>query len=159
VRAAVVIPTYNEEDNLPTLAERLLSLSPRSTWSVVDDGSPDGTGQLADEIASANDRFHAIHRTGKRGNAAASKEGLALCLDGGSDAVATMDADLSHDPSVLPRLISAVEAGRSCHRFSLRRCGEIVVDWGPFRRAVSRWQRVRTHDDRDVGPRLHERFR
>ena len=125
--------------NLPTLAEKLLAIVPAIEVLVVDDGSPDGTGAIADElVASSNGRFHVIHRTGKRGYSISSKEGMTWCLDHGFDAVATMDADLSHDPEVLPQLISAVEGGADLaigSRYTPG--GKIEVDWGPFRRAVS----------------------
>lgn len=138
MRVAVVVPTYNEAENLPRLAELLLALEPRVEVLCVDDGSPDGTGSIADEIARRDERFHVMHRTGKRGYSISSKEGMRWCLNQGFDLVCTMDADLSHDPAVVPQLIAAVEGGADLaigSRYTPG--GEIVVDWGPFRRAVS----------------------
>jgi dolichol-phosphate mannosyltransferase len=138
VRVAVAVPTYNEAGNLPTLAERLMALPIEVHLVVVDDASPDGTGRLADEIAAREPRVHVIHRSGPRGYSAASKEGLAWCLGEGYELVGTMDADLSHDPDVLPKLVAAVDAGADVaigSRYTPG--GELVVDWGPVRRAVS----------------------
>ena len=138
MRAAVMVPTYNEAQNLPRLAERLLALDPPIDVVVVDDGSPDGTGNIANEIAATNEHFHVIHRTGPRGYAAASKEGLRWGLDRGFDVVGTMDADLSHDPEVLPLLIATVGQGGDLAIGSRYISGgSLEVDWGPVRRAVS----------------------
>jgi len=139
VRLVVVVPTYNEAENLPRLAERLMALSPEVHLVVVDDGSPDGTGQIADALATSQPRIHVIHRTGPRGYSASSKDGLAWCLGEGFDLVATMDADLSHDPEVLPSLAAAVRNGADVAIGSrYTKGGRLEVDWGPVRRAVSR---------------------
>lgn len=138
MQIAVVVPTYNEAENLPRLAEELLALEPQVHVLCVDDGSPDGTGEIADGLVAANDRFHVIHRTGRRGYSISSKEGMAWCLERGYDLVCTMDADLSHDPQVLPRLVAEVEAGADLAIGSrYTQGGRIEVDWGPVRRAVS----------------------
>jgi dolichol-phosphate mannosyltransferase len=136
-RAVVMVPTYNEAENLPALAQRLLGLEPALDVLIVDDESPDGTGAIADEIAAREPRFRVLHRTGPRGYAAASREGLRLGLDGGYDLVCTMDADLSHDPADLPRLIAAAETADLAIGSRYVEGGELVVDWGPVRRAVS----------------------
>jgi dolichol-phosphate mannosyltransferase len=138
VRIAVVVPTYNESENLPRLAHELLSLEPQVEVVCVDDNSPDGTGAIADGIAAEQSRFHVIHRTGQRGYSISSKEGMEWCLSRGFDMVCTMDADLSHDPQVLPKLVAAVEDGADLaigSRYTTG--GRIEVDWGPVRRAVS----------------------
>jgi len=138
VRIAVVVPTYNEADNVPALAEALLGIEPQVEVVIVDDGSPDGTGDIADKIAAEEPRFHVIHRTGQRGYSISSKEGMEYCLANGFDLVCTMDADLSHDPAVLPRMVAAVEAGADLAIGSrYTEGGSIQVDWGPMRRAVS----------------------
>lgn len=138
MRIAVVVPTYNEAENLPKLADALLALEPAVEVVCVDDGSPDGTGALADELAQANPRFHVIHRTGQRGYSISSKEGMEWCLARGFDLVCTMDADLSHDPQVLPRLVAAAQAGADLAIGSRYTAGgRIEVDWGWVRRAVS----------------------
>ncbi|WP_295387195.1 polyprenol monophosphomannose synthase [uncultured Thiodictyon sp.] len=135
----VIVPTYNEADNLPVLAQRLLALDPPLAVLIVDDASPDGTGARADAIAAREPRLRVLHRTGPRGYAAACREGLRLALDGGYARICTMDADLSHDPAALPELIQAVAAGADLAIGSRYvEGGEILVDWGPVRRAVSR---------------------
>ena len=138
MRIAVVVPTYNEVENLPKLTQALLGLEPQVEIVCVDDNSPDGTGAVADGIAVEQPRFHVIHRTGQRGYSISSKEGMEWCLGRGFDLVCTMDADLSHDPQVLPRLVAAVEGGADLaigSRYTTG--GQIKVDWGPVRRAVS----------------------
>jgi len=137
-RVLVVVPTYNESENLTGLAERLLALDPPVDVLVVDDASPDGTGDLADRIAADEPRFRVLHRSGPRGYAAASREGLRRALDDGYELACTMDADLSHDPEVVPRLTAAVVAGADLAIGSRYvEGGELLVDWGPLRRAVS----------------------
>lgn len=139
-RWVVIAPTYNERENLAVLAERLLALEPPIHVLCVDDASPDGTGELADEIAAATTRFRVVHRTGPRGYARASMEGFRVAVEAGYDIVCTMDADLSHDPDVLPRLLERAEAGTSLvigSRYTPG--GKLSVGWGPARRAVSRW--------------------
>ena len=139
VRTIVVVPTYNEAENLPRLAELLLALEPKVEVLCVDDGSPDGTGDIADSIVAAQDRFHVIHRTGKRGYSVSSKEGMEWGLSRGFEIIGTMDADLSHDPQVLPLLIAAIDDGADLAIGSRYTAGgEILVDWGPIRRAVSK---------------------
>lgn len=138
-RAIVVVPTYNEAENVPVLVERLLDLEPPLDVLIVDDGSPDGTGSLADGIAAGQPRLHVLHRTGPRGYARASVDGLTWALEQGPDLVCTMDADLSHDPSSLPGLVAAIETGADLAIGSRYvPGGELVVDWGAARRAVSR---------------------
>lgn len=139
VRAVFLTPTYNEAENLPTLATRLLALEPPIDVLCVDDASPDGTGRIADEIAAAEPRFHVLHRTGPRGYARASRDGLAWCLANGYDLVGTLDADLSHDPDVIPQLLAAIAGGADLAVGSRYvPGGELVVDWGRFRQAVSK---------------------
>lgn len=137
--AIVMVPTYNEAGNLPELAARLLALDPPIDVLVVDDASPDGTGEMADGIAVNEPRLHVLHRTGKRGYARASVDGLTWALEHGFERICTMDADLSHDPDVLPRLLARIDEGADAAIGSRYvDGGEIVVDWGPMRRAVSR---------------------
>jgi dolichol-phosphate mannosyltransferase len=103
----VIVPTYNERDNLHTLAGGLLAI-PEVEVLVVDDGSPDGTGQLADQLASANPhRLSVLHRTGPRGLGLSYVDGMRHALARGAALIVQMDADLSHDPAALPRLFHA----------------------------------------------------
>lgn len=109
MRALVVLPTYNESQNLPRVAEGILAHD-FTALLVVDDGSPDGTGQLADELATTRwpGRIDVMHRTGPRGLGLAYVDGLRRALASGADAIVQMDADLSHDPKYLPDLAAAL---------------------------------------------------
>jgi len=99
----VVIPTYNEHENIEKLATEVLSKDNSIHILIVDDNSPDGTGELADRMAAADDRIHVLHRKGKLGLGSAYREGFRLAIDQGADYIVEMDADFSHDPAVLPR--------------------------------------------------------
>jgi dolichol-phosphate mannosyltransferase len=108
-RALVVIPTYNERTNIPQLVPAILLQDPRLEVLIVDDNSPDGTGQLADDLASADGRVHVLHRPAKAGLGKAYLAGFRWALDQGYDYVFEMDADFSHDPKFLPEFLRAVE--------------------------------------------------
>ncbi len=105
----VVIPTYNERDNLAPIVERLLAAVPTVHVLVVDDGSPDGTGEIADRIAAEDPRVQVMHRTSKDGLGAAYLAGFAQALDGPYGVIVEMDADGSHAPEDLPALLAALE--------------------------------------------------
>jgi dolichol-phosphate mannosyltransferase len=107
-RALVIIPTYNERDNIPKLVPLVLAQDPRLHVLVVDDNSPDGSGQLADELAAADPRVHAIHRNGKLGLGTAYVAGFRWALEQGFDYAFEMDADFSHDPRHLPEFLTAI---------------------------------------------------
>ncbi len=104
----VIVPTYNEIANLPDLATRLFAAEPRVDLLVVDDASPDGTGELADTMAAEDPRVSVLHRQGKDGLGAAYRAGFRWALDRGYDAVVEMDADGSHRPEQLHRLLDAL---------------------------------------------------
>jgi dolichol-phosphate mannosyltransferase len=104
----VVVPTYNEADNLLQIAERLHAAVPSAHLLVVDDGSPDGTGALADDLAARSDWANVLHRTEKAGLGAAYVAGFAWAKEHGYDVVVEMDADGSHAPEQLPRLLAAL---------------------------------------------------
>ncbi len=108
-RVLVVVPTYNERDNLEWLVGRIRSSVPWVDVLVVDDGSPDGTGDLGDRMAAADPQVTVLHRATKTGLGAAYLEGFAVALARGYDVVGEMDADGSHQPEQLPRLLSALE--------------------------------------------------
>lgn len=103
------MPTYNERDNLQPLVMRLLS-DPRFRVLIVDDNSPDGTGQVADRLQQKESRVAVLHRPGKFGLATAYQQGFALVLERGADAVIQMDADFSHDPALIPAMLKALAA-------------------------------------------------
>ena len=107
--ALVVIPTYNESMNLPTLVPEILRQDPRLEILVVDDNSPDGTGRMADEIAAANPRVHVLHRPGKQGLGTAYLAGFRWALERAYELVFEMDADFSHDPAHLKEFLKASE--------------------------------------------------
>jgi len=107
---AVIVPTYNERENLPLLLESLLDLADAVSIIVVDDRSPDGTGAIADEWASRCDRVQVVHRSGKLGLGTAYVAGFRRALAEGFSRIMTMDADFSHDPRFVPSLLSKSEA-------------------------------------------------
>ncbi|MGI8666211.1 MAG: polyprenol monophosphomannose synthase [Jatrophihabitans sp.] len=104
----MVIPTFNESDNLEPILQRLLRAVPDAHVLVVDDASPDGTGELADKLAAADERIDVLHRTGKAGLGSAYVAGFGRGLAAGYDVLVEMDADGSHAPEQLPRLLAAI---------------------------------------------------
>jgi dolichol-phosphate mannosyltransferase len=104
----VVVPTYNEADNVRPITDRLRAAVPEAHLLIADDNSPDGTGAIADELAGADDQVHVLHRPGKQGLGAAYVAGFGWALDRGYDVVVEMDADGSHAPEELPRLLNAL---------------------------------------------------
>jgi dolichol-phosphate mannosyltransferase len=108
-RCVVVIPTYNECENLPLLVPRVLERDPRIEILVVDDNSPDGTGKLADELADREPRVHVLHREHKQGLGPAYRAGIQRALELGADWVVQMDADFSHPPETLDVMLAEIE--------------------------------------------------
>jgi dolichol-phosphate mannosyltransferase len=108
-RGLVIIPTYNERENLPRIVPVILDQDPRLDILIVDDGSPDGTGQIADELAAGNSRVYVLHRGSKLGLGTAYLEGFRWGIARRYDAFFEMDADFSHDPSHLPAFLAAIE--------------------------------------------------
>jgi dolichol-phosphate mannosyltransferase len=106
MKALAVIPTYNERDNLEAIVSEVLSLGEQFNVLIVDDNSPDGTGELADELAAQSFRVHVIHRPEKQGLGTAYVTGFKYALQHGADYIIEMDADFSHDPHRLPGFIS-----------------------------------------------------
>ena len=106
-RVAVLIPTYNERENLPGLVRRVRAAVPAADVVVLDDNSPDGTGELADRLAGEDDRVTVLHRQGKEGLGAAYLAGFRWVLERDYDAVVEMDADGSHRPEHLPAMLGA----------------------------------------------------
>jgi dolichol-phosphate mannosyltransferase len=135
----VVLPTYDEAENLPTIAAAILEHVPGATLLVVDDGSPDGTGEIADGLAATDSRVKVRHRPGKAGLGRAYLDGFRVALDGGAQSLVQMDADWSHDPAVLPRLIAPITSGDADLVIGRRYVkGGRVLDWGIGRRVISR---------------------
>ena len=135
-RTLVVVPTYNERENLPKLVDRLFALSEAVEILVVDDGSPDGTGQWVSETAQGNNRLHLLSRTAKNGLGRAYVAGFQWALDHGYDLVVQMDADFSHSPEDVPKLISGIRETEADLAIGSRYVGGIrVINW-PLKRLV-----------------------
>ena len=136
-RTIVVLPTYDEAENLPRIVPQILDQAPEIEVLVVDDSSPDGTGKLADELAARFPRVHVLHRAKKQGLGAAYRAGLARALELGADRIIQMDADFSHPPDQIPTLLREIEThdvvtgSRYLH-------GITVVNW-PIERILISW--------------------
>ena len=136
-RTIVVLPTYDEAENLPLIVPQILEQSPDLEVLVVDDNSPDGTGKLADDLVAASSRVHVLHRANKQGLGAAYRAGIAHALLLGADQVIQMDADFSHPPDQIPVLLFEIEShdvvlgSRYLH-------GITVVNW-PIERILISW--------------------
>jgi dolichol-phosphate mannosyltransferase len=136
--AWLVLPTYNEAENVEPLVEAVRAkLPPGAQVLIVDDSSPDGTGEIADRIAARHENVEVLHRPHKEGLGPAYIAGFRAALAGGAGLVLEMDSDFSHDPAYLPRLLEA--AKRADVVLGSRYVeGGGVSDWGPVRRAISR---------------------
>jgi dolichol-phosphate mannosyltransferase len=137
-RLLVIIPTYDELENLPLILARVRATVPVADILVADDNSPDGTGDLADQIAAADDHVHVLHRAGKQGLGAAYLEGFSWGLARGYDVLVEMDADGSHPPEQLPDLLARIEAGADLVIGSRWVDGGSVVNWPKSREMISR---------------------
>jgi dolichol-phosphate mannosyltransferase len=134
----VILPTYNEAENLERIVGAVLEQLPESRRVlVVDDSSPDGTGEIADRLAEADESVAVLHRPRKEGLGPAYLAGFRIALDGGAERVVEMDADFSHDPTDLPRLVEATD-NADLAIGSRYVPGGGVTDWGPMRRFISR---------------------
>jgi len=134
---AVVIPTYNERDNLEPIVSRVRAAVPAADVLVVDDNSPDGTGEIADKLAASDASVHVLHRQGKSGLGAAYIAGFGWALENGYDVLVEMDADGSHDPLDLPRMLTALESADLVIG-SRYVPGGTVVNWPKSREVLSR---------------------
>jgi dolichol-phosphate mannosyltransferase len=134
----VILPTYDEAENLERIVGAVLEqLSPSGTVLVVDDNSPDGTGEIADRLAGSDGSVRVLHRARKEGLGPAYLAGFHLALDAGAERIVEMDADFSHDPAYLPRLIGAAE-NADLVIGSRYVPGGGVTEWGQVRRFISR---------------------
>lgn len=137
-RVLVVVPTYNELQNLPLIVARLRASVPSADVLVADDDSPDGTGDLADELAVDDSQLHVLHRPGKDGLGAAYLAGFAWGLSRGYDVLVEMDADGSHPPEQLPDLLERIAAGADLVLGSRYVQGGAVQNWPRSREVLSR---------------------
>ncbi|MGE0441877.1 MAG: polyprenol monophosphomannose synthase [Gemmatimonadales bacterium] len=135
-RYLVILPTYNESENLPQIVPTILEQDSRLEVLVVDDNSPDGTGQLADQLAGAFARVHVLHRTAKEGLGKAYLAGFRWGLEHGFDRLLEMDADFSHDPKFLPALIAAADSA-DLALGSRYKSGVNVINWPMSRLLLS----------------------
>lgn len=135
-RVVVCIPTYNERENLPRIVARVRTAVPAADVLVLDDNSPDGTGEIADSLAESDPQIHVLHRTGKQGLGAAYKAGFAWAIERGYDAVVEMDADGSHQPEQLPALLRAATNADLVVGSRWVKGGS-VVNWPAHRKLIS----------------------
>ncbi|HTZ44363.1 MAG TPA: polyprenol monophosphomannose synthase [Jatrophihabitans sp.] len=152
-RVLVIIPTYNEAENLPVILDRLFAAVPAAHALVVDDGSPDGTGDVADKLAAEDGRIEVLHRTGKAGLGTAYVAGFRLGLDAGYDVLVEMDADGSHAPEQLPRLLAGLRHADLVLGSRWVPGGE-VMNWPKSREALSRGANLYTR--LALGIELHD---
>ncbi len=143
MKSLIIVPTYNELENIRRLLPELMALGPDIRVLVVDDNSPDGTGKLADELAAANDRISVLHRPGKLGLGSAYVAGFKYAIQQDVDCVFEMDADFSHDPSMIPRFIEEIA---SCDVVIGSRyiSGINVVNWPMSRLLLSYFANIYT---------------
>jgi dolichol-phosphate mannosyltransferase len=139
MRAVVVVPTYNEQENIQPFLAAVRAAVPAADVLVVDDNSPDGTGALAEQSAAELGQVKVLHRPGKQGLGSAYRNGFQVALDEGYDVIVSMDVDFSHDPAVIVSLLAAVEAGADAVIGSRYVPGGATADWPVHRRLLSRW--------------------
>lgn len=138
MQITIIIPTYNEAENLPKLVSALFMLPLKISVLIVDDNSPDGTGRVAEELAAANPgRLAVLHRPGKQGLRSAYLEGFRMALQGGAEAIAQMDADFSHDPQTLVAMAERLSACDVVLGSRYVPGGSLDERWSPWRRALS----------------------
>ncbi len=136
MKTLIIIPTYNEYENLPSLLDTLFSYVSETDVLIVDDNSPDGTGQLADQIHATDPRVHVLHRAGKLGLGTAYVAGFKYAIDHAYDVAFEMDADFSHDPQYLPGFLTAIE-GADLVIGSRYIQGGDTPNWSFLRRCIS----------------------
>ena len=139
MRCVVVVPTFNERDNIVPFLEALRRSAPDADVLVVDDNSPDGTGDAAEQTAADLGQITVLHRPGKQGLGSAYRHGFTVALDEDYDVIVTMDVDFSHDPRVVPAMLGAIEAGADAVVGSRYVEGGGTENWPLHRRLLSRW--------------------
>lgn len=138
MKTLVIIPTYNESENITWITKAILENQPGVNILVADDNSPDGTGQIADELAAADERIFVLHREGKQGLGAAYRAGFAWGIERGYDVLVEMDADGSHRPEDLGKLLDSAATGAALTLGSRWVPGGSVVNWPKRREWLSR---------------------
>ncbi|MCS5734812.1 polyprenol monophosphomannose synthase [Herbiconiux daphne] len=137
-KTVVVIPTYNEIRSISAVTERVLRTVASADVLIVDDNSPDGTGDLADTMAESDPRIHVLHRSEKNGLGAAYAAGFRWALDRDFDYIVEMDADGSHQPEELPRLIALLDGGADMAIGTRWIPGGVIKNWPAYRKLISR---------------------
>lgn len=143
MRLLIIVPTYNERENIERLMRDILTEGPAYHILIVDDASPDGTGDIADRLASDDQRIHVLHRPGKQGLGTAYLDGFRYALSNGYERIVQMDADLSHRPADLPMLVAAADSADLVIG-SRNIPGGQIENWSILRRLVSRGGSVYT---------------
>ncbi len=139
MQVTVVVPTYNEAGNIVTVCERIRAALPSATVLIVDDGSPDGTADLARRVGERLGQVEVLQRAEKSGLGSAYRAGFAAAIAAGAAILVQLDADLSHDPETLPALVANVELGADLAIGSRYVPGGITENWPWRRRSLSRW--------------------
>ena len=140
MRIVVIIPTYNEAENLPKMVSALFALPLGINILIVDDNSPDGTGRIADDLAAMNpERVQVLHRTGKLGLSSAYLQAFHTLLYTDVDIIGQMDADFSHDPSALPEMVKRLETCDLVLGSRYIPGGSTDIHWPVWRKALSAW--------------------
>ncbi|MEP7113144.1 MAG: polyprenol monophosphomannose synthase [Ilumatobacteraceae bacterium] len=139
MRVTVVVPTYNEAGNIARLCREVRLAAPQADMLIVDDDSPDGTGDLAEDLGRTLGQIRVLRRSGKTGLGAAYRAGIRAAIEGGAEICVQMDADLSHDPAMLPALIGNAEYGADLAIGSRYVPGGLTENWPRRRRMLSRW--------------------
>lgn len=141
---AVVLPTYNESENIARLLTQLRNVLPDARLFVVDDNSPDGTGDIAERCAREMGGIEVLHRPGKQGLGSAYRQGFTHVIAQGVDVVVSMDVDFSHDPLAIPAMLAAIESGSDAVIGSRYVSGGGTKNWPLHRRLLSRWGNLYT---------------
>jgi dolichol-phosphate mannosyltransferase len=144
VLVAVVLPTYNESENIARLLTQLRNVLPDARLFVVDDNSPDGTGDIAERCAREMGGIEVLHRPGKQGLGSAYRQGFTHVIAQGVDVVVSMDVDFSHDPLAIPAMLAAIESGSDAVIGSRYVSGGGTKNWPLHRRLLSRWGNLYT---------------
>ena len=144
MRSVLIVPTYNEAANIEKFLTQVRTDAPDTDILVVDDNSPDQTAKIAETLAAKLGSIKVLNRTSQRGYAAASREAMLKAVESGYDVIATMDADFSHDPKVLTKLISIVNSDIALVIGSRYVPGGGVTNWSLFRRLLSKWGNLYT---------------
>ena len=144
MRSVLIVPTYNEAANIARFLTQVRTDAPDTEILVVDDNSPDQTSKIAETLAAKLGSIKVLNRNGQRGYAVASREAMLAAIESGYDVIATMDADFSHDPKVLTKLISLVNSDTALVIGSRYVPGGRVTNWSLFRRVLSKWGNLYT---------------